>query len=76
VSRRDPNGKETGAWRGFYRDGAKRFEGSYADGNPTGAWTNWQPTGALLSEGSYDAGRRAGVWTYYDRHQKPERVNY
>ncbi len=54
------DGLRHGPRHAFYADGARWFEGEYAEGKRSGLWRFWYPSGALRSEGTYRADKRHG----------------
>ncbi|MFO0980399.1 MAG: redoxin family protein [Planctomycetota bacterium] len=55
-------GRPIGRWVSYHLTGARRLEGSFADGTPHGSFVAWDPAGALVAGGDVEAGRLTGDW--------------
>ena len=66
VNQVDDNGLKQGKWSGFYKNGAKDFEGTFKDGEPIGTFNFYYETGELKSKTIYgEEDGLAEVIVYY-----------
>jgi len=77
------NGIEIVKYEGYYKDGQKKWEGTYKGvnfkGEPIkdGLWTWWKWNGQKKKEGSYKDGEKDGLWTlWYENGQKKSESTY
>ena len=77
------NGIEIVKYEGYYKDGQKKWEGTYKGvnfkGEPIkdGLWTWWRWNGQKKKEGSYKDGEKDGLWTlWYENGQKKSESTY
>lgn len=50
----------------WWDDGAKQFEGQYANGQMDGTWSWYGRNGQKTKEGQFIGGRKHGKWTFWD----------
>jgi antitoxin component YwqK of YwqJK toxin-antitoxin module len=61
----DTQGKETGNWKYFYKDGKLRSSGSYVKGKKQGEWKYFFESGEIEQRGKYENGLIEGEWLWY-----------
>jgi len=73
------NGKKSGSWVHYDKNGDRDEEIEYADGKRHGRATYWYPFGNKKEEGQYRYGKREGTWTEMEkrvpRYRRGEYVN-
>jgi antitoxin component YwqK of YwqJK toxin-antitoxin module len=63
------DGKKTGIWETYYRNGQLNYRGSFKDGEQDGIWEYYYK-GQLLYKGSFNNGKKDGIWEkYWDNGQ-------
>lgn len=57
------DGKKTGEWNSWYKNGQKKSEENYKQGQLYGKFSSWSDSGQILSDGMYVEGKQDGKWT-------------
>ena len=57
--------QKNGRYTEFYKDGNKRFEGSYLKGSKHGIWKEWSESGYLVLQSHYFKDKLNGEWTTF-----------
>ena len=79
----EDNGKATGEWKEYYKDGSISGEGLYSNGLQIGVWKEYHENGKLKSIGSHNGvgdffwtSRKCEWKTYHDNGQLESIENY
>ena len=65
INQYSDNGKKTGYWEEYYRNGKLYYKGSYKDDKKEGYWEWYWENGNSAYKGSYVNGKKDGVWENY-----------
>jgi len=60
------NGKKSGVWTEFWRNGQLFVKSGYIDGEWHGVWERYHYNGFLREVGKHQKGQRSGLWKWYD----------
>jgi len=70
------NGILQGIIKEFFANGRLKFTGLYRDGNLEGKVEWFHPNGAKKVRGYYKYAVQVNAWTYYDKNNKPTRIEF
>ena len=56
-------GKRTGKWVYWYKNGNRQLEGEFFENKKTGTWIKWNQNGRKVTEGEFLYGKMHGIWT-------------
>lgn len=59
------NGKRTGDWELYHRNGKLAKKGQYGESKLEGLWHVYNEDGALMREEAYKSGKKNGVWKFF-----------
>ena len=74
---KDTNIPYSGDVFGLYKNGQKKYEGTWKNGKEDGKWTDWYENGQKEYEGTYKDGKLDGIWIkWYKNGQKKYEGTY
>ena len=63
------DGKITGQWTWFFKNGEPRGTGGFDDNEQKhGEWKRYHANGQLWDEGHFEHGKKKGTWKVYDEN--------